>query len=366
VSSESRRRSELLTALGRELRRFSDQNAAFNQAVSDALGLNATDLRCITALALGGPANAGQLAELTGLTTGAVTGIIDRLERAGFARRTKDPQDRRQVIVDAGGDRRRELDQLLGAMNKALLAAAEAYKEDQLSSVIDFLARAAAVVQREAERLRPPAGGRADGEPRPESSAPLGRATRGLLRFAGGGFRVQLRGDANMPDLYRATFQGRPPGVKATGGEVTIQYARFSILDWRKLGAEVTLNAAIPWALEVRGGVSKLSADLSSVEVTAIDLSGGVTDVLFQLPEPKGRVQVSITGGASDVTLRRPRGVGARVEIKGGVSKLQLDEQQFGAIGGIARVQSKDYSPSAGRYDIQVLGGASRLTVEPR
>ena len=72
------------------------------------------------------------------------------------------------------------------------------------------------------------------------------------------------------------------------------------------------------------------------------------------------------TLGASDVTLRRPRGVGARVEIKGGVSKLQLDEQQFGAIGGIARVQSKDYAPSAGRYDVQVLGGASRLTVEAR
>ena len=366
MSSESRRRSELLAALGRELRRFTDQNAAFGQAVSDKLGLNATDLRCITALALGGPATAGQLAELTGLTTGAVTGIIDRLERAGFARRTKDPQDRRQVIVDAGGGRRGELDLLLGAVNKALVGAAEDAKDDQLGAIIDFLARAAAVVQREAERLRGPPAGRGDGEPRPESSAPLGRATRGLLRFAGGGFRVQLRGDAAMPDLYRATFHGRPPAVKTSEGEVTIQYARFSILDWRKLGAEVTLNATIPWALEVRGGVSKLNADLTSVEVTSLDLSGGVTDVLFLLPAPKGRVQVSITGGASDVTLRRPRGVGAQVEIKGGVSKLQLDEQQFGAIGGIARVQTRDYSPSAGRYDIQVLGGASRLTVEAR
>jgi DNA-binding MarR family transcriptional regulator len=365
VSSESRRRTELLTALGRELRRFIDQNAAFSQAASDRLGLNATDLRCITALALGGSATAGQLAELTGLTTGAVTGIIDRLERAGFARRTKDPADRRQVIVEAGGDRRGDLDALLGALSKALLGAAEDYKEDQLSSVIDFLARAAAVVQREAERLRP-SGERGAAEPRPESSAPLGRATRGLLRFSGGGFRVHLRGDASMSDLYRATFQGRPPNVKATDGEVIIQYARFSLLDWRKLGAEVTVNASIPWALEVKGGVSKLNADLSSVPLLSIDLSGGVTDVLFLLPEPKGRVQVSITGGASDLTFRRPRGVGAQVEIKGGVSKLQLDEQQFGAIGGMARVQSKDYAPSAGRYDIHVLGGASRLTVEPR
>src|SRR6185369_9339349 len=106
-------------------------------------------------------------------------------------------------------------------------------KNEQLASVIDFLARAASVVQREAERLRGPQAGRGDGEPRPESSAPLGRATRGLLRFAGGGFRVQLRGDAAMPDLYRATFHGRPPAVKTSEGEVTIQYARFSILDWR-------------------------------------------------------------------------------------------------------------------------------------
>lgn len=113
---------------------------------------------------------------------------------------------------------------------------------------------------------------------------------------------MHLRGDATMSDLYRAVFQGRPPNVKVADGEVTVQYARSSLLDWRKLGAELALNASVPWALEV----------------------------------------------------------------KGGVSKMQLDEQQFGAIGGIARVQSKDYTPSAGRYDIHVLGRASRLTVESR
>jgi len=66
---------------------------------SDALSLAPTDLVCMCLLQLNGPATAGWLAEMTGLTTGAVTGMVDRLERAGYARRKRDPHDRRRVIV---------------------------------------------------------------------------------------------------------------------------------------------------------------------------------------------------------------------------------------------------------------------------
>jgi len=66
---------------------------------SDALSLAPTDLVCMCLLQLNGPATAGWLAEMTGLTTGAVTGMVDRLERAGYARRMPDPHDRRRVIV---------------------------------------------------------------------------------------------------------------------------------------------------------------------------------------------------------------------------------------------------------------------------
>jgi DNA-binding MarR family transcriptional regulator len=71
----------------------------YTQAVAEQLGLNLTDLSCTGILSIEGPITAGRLAELTGLTTGAITGAIDRLERAGYVRRESDPNDRRRVVV---------------------------------------------------------------------------------------------------------------------------------------------------------------------------------------------------------------------------------------------------------------------------
>ncbi|GJM74993.1 hypothetical protein HMSSN036_72090 [Paenibacillus macerans] len=77
-----------------------------HQTISEKIGLNATDHKCLDYLLKAGPVTAGRLAELTGLTTGAVTSVIDRLEQAGFATRDKDPNDRRKVLVKAVSENR--------------------------------------------------------------------------------------------------------------------------------------------------------------------------------------------------------------------------------------------------------------------
>jgi DNA-binding MarR family transcriptional regulator len=87
--------------LVREVRRSGAVNDRFDQAVADAIGLNRTDLRCVDVLVLEGPLTAGRLAEATGLTTGAMTTALDRLEQAGLVRRTRDTVDRRRVLVRA-------------------------------------------------------------------------------------------------------------------------------------------------------------------------------------------------------------------------------------------------------------------------
>ena len=92
-------RDRLLEALGREMQKLVAEVVLFNQAVADRLGMNPTDLQCLNILSETGPVAAGRLAEETGLTTGAVTGVIDRLERAGYAWRERDPKDKRRVIV---------------------------------------------------------------------------------------------------------------------------------------------------------------------------------------------------------------------------------------------------------------------------
>src|SRR5262249_56044268 len=85
------RREDLLQALIRAMAAASGQGVLFSQAVAERVGMHPTDVECVEILTRNGPATAGQLAELTGLTTGAVTPMIDRLERAGFVRRQNHP-----------------------------------------------------------------------------------------------------------------------------------------------------------------------------------------------------------------------------------------------------------------------------------
>src|SRR5439155_4424793 len=78
---------------------FAARHLVHSLLASEALGLAPADLVCMCLLQLHGPATPGWLAEMTGLSTGAVTGMVDRLERAGYVTRAQDPQDRRRVIV---------------------------------------------------------------------------------------------------------------------------------------------------------------------------------------------------------------------------------------------------------------------------
>jgi hypothetical protein len=198
-------------------------------------------------------------------------------------------------------------------------------------------------------------------------SAPLGAASSGRLQFVRGAANVVLRVDSSIDDLYRARFDGPPPEVHARDGAVTIRYPRtFHPFDWRRRTAEVTLNPAIPWQIEFHGGLSGLDADLSVLELGSFEVTGGASGVAVTLPRPSGTVSVRVTGGASDVTIHRPEGVAARIRVGRGVSELAFDEQRFGAIGGETRLQTPGYDGAADRYDVEVAGGASKLSVGTR
>lgn len=91
--------NELRSEIGRSMLRFIADVVLHNQTVSQRVGLGGSDAQFLSLLGLHGPLTPGRLAELTGLTTGTVTGVIDRLERAGFVRRDRDGADRRKVLV---------------------------------------------------------------------------------------------------------------------------------------------------------------------------------------------------------------------------------------------------------------------------
>lgn len=94
------RESDLINELNRELRAGQAVTDAFDDAVAERIGINRTDLRCLDIVARAGKIGAGDLGRASGLTSGAVTAVLDRMERAGFCRRSKGADDRRRVFVE--------------------------------------------------------------------------------------------------------------------------------------------------------------------------------------------------------------------------------------------------------------------------
>lgn len=141
MSTKTKRRRELEAALNAAMRDVSGQGVLYSQAVADRLGMNSTDLEYLDHI-LRGPLTAGRLAELTGLTTGAITGVIDRLERAGLARRERDASDRRKILVVALPAVSERVEPLFAPMERAAMAVLSKYRDDELALFLDFLATA--------------------------------------------------------------------------------------------------------------------------------------------------------------------------------------------------------------------------------
>lgn len=109
-------------------------------ASAERIGINVTDLNCLNVLALGGRMTAGDLARVTGLTTASITGVLDRLEEAGFVRRERDPGDRRRVIVRLDAARgMRDVAPVFAPVIAAWRAAATRYTEEELRLILGFL-----------------------------------------------------------------------------------------------------------------------------------------------------------------------------------------------------------------------------------
>jgi DNA-binding MarR family transcriptional regulator len=158
VSTDSRKRAELLGKLNEGFRQLSAATILFHQAIADRLGMNITDHKCADLLARFGAMTAGELARQTGLTTGSVTGIIDRLEKRGFAQRVRDTHDRRRVIVEPNVKRMEQvIVPLFESMGKAATELCERYSTEELACISDFTVRACQMAADETRKLR--AGG---------------------------------------------------------------------------------------------------------------------------------------------------------------------------------------------------------------
>ncbi|MFF8696019.1 MarR family winged helix-turn-helix transcriptional regulator [Streptomyces sp. NPDC015144] len=154
-------RSALMAELTVESRRYMAAYALFNQAVADHLRLHPTDLQCLNLLGLeAAPVTTGRIAELTGLTTGSATRLVDRLERGGYVTRARDTVDRRRVLVTPVPERMAEVGAVWRRLNGAWAAMFDAYDDDELALLITHMRRTVELSADQAEALRADDGAR--------------------------------------------------------------------------------------------------------------------------------------------------------------------------------------------------------------
>jgi DNA-binding MarR family transcriptional regulator len=155
MSREAQKRTELLVNLNEGFRQLSAATILFHQAIADRLGMNITDHKCADMLARNGAMTAGDLADYAGLTTGAITGVIDRLEKAGFVHRVKDPHDRRRVIVEPLSKRmEKEIAPLFQSMGRSATELCQRYSTEELAVIYDFTVRCQQLAIDETRKLR--------------------------------------------------------------------------------------------------------------------------------------------------------------------------------------------------------------------
>jgi DNA-binding MarR family transcriptional regulator len=137
------------------MRMLSTQAIMLHQAVADMLNLNITDYKCMDLIARLGPMTAGKLAGYSGLTTGAITGVVDRLEKAGYAKRTDNPKDRRSIIIELTWDKKnkKSYEEIFLPLERKIEKQTSYYTSKELSLFIEFIHKTVKILHEETIRL---------------------------------------------------------------------------------------------------------------------------------------------------------------------------------------------------------------------
>jgi DNA-binding MarR family transcriptional regulator len=146
-------RTTVLERLARVGREHSDATVLFHSTIAGLMGLHPTDYKVLGMLERIGPMSAGQIARASGLATASVTDLIDRLERKGFVRRTRDEHDRRRVVVEPAGDRVAAATELFASTRRSLSRLYKRYTDRELNVIADFLGRNAERLRTETEKV---------------------------------------------------------------------------------------------------------------------------------------------------------------------------------------------------------------------
>jgi DNA-binding MarR family transcriptional regulator len=149
-------REEIIQNVTDKIRELSTEAVMFHQALADELGLYITDHKCLDLIHRFGAMPAGRLGEMTGLTTGAITGMIDRLEKAGYVKRANDPKDRRKTIVEPIRNKKleKQIEMIFTPIHERMHKFLSSYSDSELSFLLDAMMKLIEQTREESKRLR--------------------------------------------------------------------------------------------------------------------------------------------------------------------------------------------------------------------
>jgi DNA-binding MarR family transcriptional regulator len=156
MARQSKARQELSDEMTRVFRRYQRSVDTLDELAAGLIGVNRTDARVLDLLEQEGRLTAGQIATGAGLTSGAVTGVIDRLEHAGYARRVRDDGDRRKVLVEATDQLKERAAEIYYSIQPKGEKLMRAFTDDELRLVLRFLEGVTELTEQHTEELRKP------------------------------------------------------------------------------------------------------------------------------------------------------------------------------------------------------------------
>lgn len=148
-------RERLVGELQQAIQRGTMHTVLLHHATATKAGINVTDLQCLNTLSLDGPQTPGQLAKIMGVTTGgAITAVIDRLEDAGYVKRTRDPDDRRRIIVETVPESMAKLSSYFGPISEQFAGYVPELSDEELRVLVRWSRANNAAMPEVIERIR--------------------------------------------------------------------------------------------------------------------------------------------------------------------------------------------------------------------
>jgi len=155
ISARNAKRSEMLHTIGNLGRQSSTQTAFLHELIAQSVGLNATDTRCLSLIRFhpDGMVTAGWLSDMTGLTTGAITHIVDRLEARGVIERVRDAEDRRKVYIRLRPENLAPLQAQYEALGESYMSVLDGYSDSELTLIQGYMEKMSQMTEQLMKRV---------------------------------------------------------------------------------------------------------------------------------------------------------------------------------------------------------------------